>query len=198
MFLIGALFPCLVIALLESGLRAMEYGVNTAPFLRISWNGKPLYLRNDAFIQQFFTSPIVSEQPGTTGYAMPEQAPPDTFGIFLSGSSAATGWPSPEYGFGSILELMLERAHPAVRSEVHVFAVPGVNSHILRALAAEYAAAAAIHDGFAPLHFHRARCLLHARRQLQRRDGFRETGFIAVPGQSSCNSDHGFHLCRTG
>lgn len=67
--IIGALLPCMVIVLLELGLRGAGYGVNTAPFVRISWDGAPLYLRNDAFIRQFSYSRFPSSNSAPRGTA---------------------------------------------------------------------------------------------------------------------------------
>jgi tetratricopeptide (TPR) repeat protein len=52
--------------------------------------------------------------------------------IIILGESAAAGTPEPAYGFGRILERMLQHRYPQRRIQVINAAMRGVNSHILR------------------------------------------------------------------
>jgi len=56
--------------------------------------------------------------------------PEDTIRIFVLGESAAMGTPDPSFGFGRILEVMLQRYFPNHRVELVNAAMRGINSHI--------------------------------------------------------------------
>ena len=55
----------------------------------------------------------------------------------MLGESAAQGTPAPAFGFARILEVMLAREHPGRRFEVVNVAMRGINSHVIREIAAE-------------------------------------------------------------
>jgi tetratricopeptide (TPR) repeat protein len=65
------------------------------------------------------------------------QKPAGTRRIFLLGSSAAMGYPSPAFGVGRMLEVMLRAAHPEVRVEVINTAMTAINSHVVAEIARE-------------------------------------------------------------
>ena len=72
-------------------------------------------------------------------WAVPEEKDENTFRIFVFGGSAAEGWPTPYFSFSRFLNVMLHEVCPEVNFEVYNTAFMGLNSHIMRAQALQYA-----------------------------------------------------------
>jgi tetratricopeptide (TPR) repeat protein len=134
--LVGA--PLLLLGLLEVGLRLVGFGYPT-DFLRKSSNhGQNTFIQNDQFGWRFFGA-RAARQPFAT--SIPREKPPGTIRIFVFGESAAFGDPQPRFGLPRILEAMLELRHPDKKFEVINAAMTGINSHVIRPLARDCAAA---------------------------------------------------------
>ncbi|HOE65082.1 MAG TPA: hypothetical protein PLO62_01025 [Candidatus Hydrogenedentes bacterium] len=68
------------------------------------------------------------------------QKEPNAFRIVVLGESAALGLPIQEASFSRILEEMLQRQFPQLNFEFLNASTPGINSHVLLAMAREYGA----------------------------------------------------------
>lgn len=89
---------------------------------------KTTYCNNNKFSWRFFPKEIAREPDPYIFY--PEKAP-DTYRIFIFGGSAAQGVPAPEYNFGRILKIMLDKAYPGVNFEIINTAMTAINSHVV-------------------------------------------------------------------
>ena len=130
--------PLLLLSIGEAVLRLAGWGVPMQPFVSREANGETVCTVNRFFFQQFYTMPI-----GTSlnEFSMPAAKPPDTYRIFVFGSSAAVGVPLPDFSFWRILESMLRATRHGGRTEIYSMAMSGSNSHVMRAAAkacAEY------------------------------------------------------------
>ncbi len=119
------------------GLRLSGWGLSTQLFLSRELNGEKVGITNGAFFQQFYTMPIVWAPHEVT---IPVAKPPNTYRIFVFGSSAAEGVPAPDFSFWRILGTMLRARHYDGKIEVYGMAMAGANSHVMRAAAKACAA----------------------------------------------------------
>lgn len=126
--------PCLLLALIELGLRLGGYGYSPR-FFETAADGRSL-TTNPKFAWQFY-SPDTATMP--TPLLVSPQKPAATRRIVVLGESAAAGTPDPAFGFARMLELMLQRQYPGSRSEVVNAAMRGINSHIILPIARECA-----------------------------------------------------------
>lgn len=129
------IIPVLLLAAVEGGLRLAGYGKDVSPFLRKQFDGQTVYVRNDAYIQQFFTYRIPAEQWHKANFAVSENKPPGTYRVFVIGSSAARGWPSYECSFSRFLHAMLQAQYPNTHFEMYNCSFEGTNSHVMRGIA---------------------------------------------------------------
>ncbi len=131
--------PLILLALIEAGLRAGGYGCSVHPFTRHSENGRTVFVLDRHFYEQFFAWKIPPEQWMRHEQAVPETKPANTCRVFVFGSSAAAGWPDPRESFSRILSVLLKTRYPSVNFEMHNLSYPGLNSHVMRAIAHECA-----------------------------------------------------------
>ncbi|MHB1035369.1 MAG: tetratricopeptide repeat protein [Pirellulales bacterium] len=129
----ATIVPVVFFLLLELGLRLWGYGYPTDFFVRIP--GRDTYTTNQQFGWRFFPpaiarAPVPCELP-----AKPEGA----YRIFVLGSSAAMGTPKPAFGFGRILEAMLQESYPGTKFEVVNAAMTAINSHVALPIARQCA-----------------------------------------------------------
>ncbi len=125
----------LLLVAVEGMLRHFGYGYPTTYFIR-SADGR-FYISNRQFGWQFFPhESAIIPNPAI----FPVRKEPGTRRIFLLGESAAAGSPTPAFGFGRILEAMLEEQYPNQRFEVINAAMRGINSRITLRIAEECAA----------------------------------------------------------
>ena len=120
--------PTLFLVAAEAGLRLFGYGYSTSFFVRDEAN--QCYRANEKFGWRFYR-PGVAKMP--MPFSVPLEKPEETYRVFIVGSSAAWGTPSPSFSFGRVLEKMLRQRHPGVRLEVVNTAMMGINSHIVSA-----------------------------------------------------------------
>src|SRR5215212_2918917 len=126
--------PLILLGVVEFALRLCGYGYSTK-FFEDTGDGKTL-TTNQKFAWQFYsrakaTSPVP--------LLFPREKAAGTFRIFILGESAAAGTPDPAFGFARQLDLMLVEQYPAKRFEVINAAMRGIDSHIVRQIAAECA-----------------------------------------------------------
>ncbi len=134
------LIPAVILVGLEGTLRAVGYGMDVAPFIKKTIDGQVVYFRNRAFMEQFYGLPIPPDLWEPAAWAITAEKPENTYRIFVFGESAAMGWPSYEYSFSRILEIMLQNKYPGARFEVYNAAYVALNSHALRRVATACAA----------------------------------------------------------
>ena len=129
-FRIAALLaPLLLLLLIELGLRLAGYGYATSFFLESGG----VYIENQDFTRRYFPPGLArAPQPITVAATKPS----GTCRIFVFGESAAMGDPEPAFGFPRILEVLL-RERFAKPVEVINVAVTAINSHVIRAIAAD-------------------------------------------------------------
>ncbi len=129
--------PPLLLIMGELGLRMAGYGVSTQLFNLRELNGNTVCMSNSMFFQQFYTARF---QRGVDEFCMPVPKPPNTYRIFVFGSSAAQGHPAPDFAFWRILGTMLRAQARGMRTEIYSLAMAGSNSHVMRAAAKACAA----------------------------------------------------------
>jgi tetratricopeptide (TPR) repeat protein len=128
------LVPVLLVGGAELLLRVVGYGHSTN-FLVPSKTGKGFTV-NPWFTKRFFPQ----WNPGNSHpFLIPKEKGSNTVRIFILGESAALGTPSPAFSFGRIIEVMLRRQYPEKRFEVFNAAMRGINSHVMRGIAADCA-----------------------------------------------------------
>ena len=137
LFVAWVIVPPLLLCMAELALRLAGYGIPMGLFVPRELDGKTVCVANSAFYQQFYTTPF-----GTTpiGFSMPAEKPPDTYRIFVFGSSAAQGGPVPDFSFWGILETMLRAGRHERPFEIYCLALAGADSHVMRAAAQACAA----------------------------------------------------------
>jgi tetratricopeptide (TPR) repeat protein len=128
------LVPVVLVGGAELLLRVVGYGHSTR-FLVPSKTGKGFTV-NPWFCKRFFPQ----WNPGNSQpFLLSEEKGSNTVRIFILGESAALGTPSPAFSFGRMIEVMLRRQYPERRFEVCNAAMRGINSHVMRAIAADCA-----------------------------------------------------------
>ncbi len=137
LFVAWVIVPPLLLCMAEMGLRLAGYGVSTKLFVARELRGETVCMPNRVFFQQFYTGPI--EGPPQE-FTMPAAKPPDTYRVFVFGSSAAEGWPAPDFSFSRILETMLHTDQHGKKTEIYRLALSAANSHVMRAAAKACAA----------------------------------------------------------
>ena len=137
LFFAWVLVPPLLLCAVELGLRLGGLGFSTRLFLEQEVNGETVCVTNTAFFQQFYVEPF---QMRPVEFSMLATKPPDTYRVFVFGSSAAHGGPVPDFSFWGILETMLRAGRHGDKIEIHCLALPGANSHVMRAAAKACAA----------------------------------------------------------
>jgi tetratricopeptide (TPR) repeat protein len=128
------LVPVLLLGILEAGSRLLVPGYSTDFTIKTVVDGVTVYRENDEYSWQFFP-PEMARAPLV--FSFPAEKAEGTYRIFVLGGSAAQGDPEPTYGFGRILELMLEHRYPDVHFEVINTALTAVNSHVVYQIAKE-------------------------------------------------------------
>lgn len=126
--------PALLLALLEAGLWLGGYGEATSLFTPAG-DGATLVTRPTWGVRFFPPTMLRDPVPASLAVAKPT----GLRRIFVLGGSAAQGAPEPAYGFGRIMEHMLNGTLAPQRFEVINVAMTAINSHVVRHIAAEVA-----------------------------------------------------------
>jgi tetratricopeptide (TPR) repeat protein len=132
-FIALVVLPLALLACVEIGMHVLGIGHSTRPFIEKRINGENVFIRNRAFIEQFFTWKLTGQWIPTTFAVRQKQE--KTYRIFVFGSSAAAGWPGPDFSFARSLKAILKKCYPDVNFEVYNAAFPGVNSHVMLPMA---------------------------------------------------------------
>ncbi len=130
------LIPALFFGILELVLRCFDYGYSPGAIIKHKLEDKEVYCHNYKFGWRFFPHSIARQ---FDGFIFDTKKTPQTYRIFILGSSAAAGTPAPNYNFGHILEVMLDKLYPDINFEVHTIAMPAINSHAVLEMAKDSA-----------------------------------------------------------
>jgi tetratricopeptide (TPR) repeat protein len=130
----AVIVPLFLFALVEGGLRLFGYGYSTKFFVPTD-DGKTL-TTNPKFAWQYYSK---GKATSPTPVLFPKEKAAGTARIFILGESAAAGTPDPAFSFSRMLELMLRDQYPSNHFEIINAAMRGIDTHIIRAIAAECA-----------------------------------------------------------
>jgi tetratricopeptide (TPR) repeat protein len=125
--------PALLLLSLEITLRIVGYGHPATLF--VETERKEILTTNEWFVWFYHKRRSTRPHPCLVSAVKPE----DTIRVFILGESAAMGTPDPSFGFGRILEVMLQRYFPNHRVEVVNAAMRAINSHIIVPISRECA-----------------------------------------------------------
>ncbi len=137
LFVAWVIVPPVLLCIAELGLRLCGFGISTQLFLAREAQGERVCMPNRAFFQQFYTMPIGGPP---HEFSMPVPKPPDTYRVFVFGSSAAEGVPATDFSFWRVLGTMLRARQHGAKTEIYSLARSGANSHVMRAAAKACAA----------------------------------------------------------
>jgi tetratricopeptide (TPR) repeat protein len=126
------LVPVILLTVLELGLRAFGFGYDWHLYQPVP--GTELLGSNPRFGYRFFPKSIARTP---LFFSFPAEKPDNTYRIFLLGASAAAGIPNSTYGFGQILDEMLDSQFPGVDFELINTGMPAINSHVVLPVAKE-------------------------------------------------------------
>jgi tetratricopeptide (TPR) repeat protein len=125
----------LFFGILEGGLRLVGYGHDTRFFhVERDGDGKRWIRENPDFTLAYF-SPELVRRPHP--FRVPAKKPPGTYRIIVLGESAARGDPAASFSISRTLEVMLRGAYPDRPFEVINAGITAINSHVMRAVAAD-------------------------------------------------------------
>ena len=127
--------PLLFFGLIELGLRIAGRHYPTGFLLADELHGEAVWRVNDRFGERFFGP--VARRPVSA--VIPRGKPAGTLRVVVLGGSAAMGDPAPEFGLPRMLAATLRTRWPGQRFEVVNAAMTGINSHVVRDIAADCA-----------------------------------------------------------
>lgn len=133
-FIAATVIPALLVITLEGALRLVGYGYPTSFFIESRQGDRAV--SNHKYGWRFFPRRI-ARAPVPLSLATPK--PPGTYRIFTLGASASLGFPDPAYGYGRILEVMLQSTFSEIDFEVGNVSMTAINSHVARLIARDCA-----------------------------------------------------------
>lgn len=119
-------------------LRLVGYGYPTSFLVPATINDQASWTANRWFGRRYF-GPNYERRPAP--FLLARDKPADTVRVFVLGESAAMGDPLPEFGLPRVLQTLLAARYPNAKFEVVNAAMTGINSHVVRSIAADCAAA---------------------------------------------------------
>jgi len=122
----------------EVTLRIVDYGHSPHFFRKVRLAGGDVVYRENRWATTPYFSAALARRPQPI--RLPARKAPDTYRIFVLGSSAAMGDPEPSFSVARVLEVMLHAAYPQQKFEVVNAAVTAINSHVVRGIADDCAA----------------------------------------------------------
>lgn len=129
--------PALLLVMTEAVLRLAGYGFEARYYYRDhSLEGTAVARANPQFSRVYFPDKLKRLPPG---FELTLDKAPGAYRIFVLGESAAMGDPYTDFSLARMLERMLTQAHPELKIEVVNAAVTGINSHVMRHIAADVA-----------------------------------------------------------
>jgi len=130
------LIPTVLVVMTELSLRVLGFGYSTNAIATREIGGNLVRCDNPNFGRGLFPPHLRSN---LRPFVFEAEKPPNTYRVFVLGSSAALGSPDYAYGFGRILQRMLSDQFPKVEIEVITVAMTAVNSHVVLPIAKECA-----------------------------------------------------------
>jgi len=124
--------PILFFLTVELSLRVAGYGFSPHAIIKCQVDGSEAYCDNAKFGWRFFPRNIARE---SEPFVFSAEKSENTYRIFILGASAAQGTPEPAYGFGRILQKILEEEYPKVNFEIINTAMTAINSHVVLEIA---------------------------------------------------------------
>jgi len=122
---------------LELVLRVVGFGRSTHFFRHETDSEGKTWWRENRWVTAPYFPPELIRRPQSIRLADPK--PANTYRVFVLGSSAAMGDPEPAFSLARQLELQLRHAYPGIHFEVVNAGITAINSHVVRALAADCA-----------------------------------------------------------
>lgn len=123
--------------LLEGGLRIFGFGHSTAFFRQERDVQGVRWWRENRWVTAPYFPPELIRRPQSI--RLPVVKAPNTYRIFVLGSSAAMGDPEPAFSLARQLELLLHEVYPEIHFEVVNAGITAINSHVVRSLAGDCA-----------------------------------------------------------
>ena len=130
------IIPLLILIALEMSLRFVGYGYNTNAIISTTINDQKFYRDNSKYGWRFFPKEMARY---FDGFVFPAEKLTNTYRVFVLGASVARGIPDPAYGFGRILQTLLQTRYPDANIEVVTVAMVAINSHVVYQIAKECA-----------------------------------------------------------
>jgi len=130
------IIPVLLFLLLELGLRIAGYGFPADAIIKYKVDGRVSYCDNVKFCWRFFPKEIARE---FNPFRFSADKSKDTYRIFILGASAAQGEPDGAFGFGRVLQVILQDRYPGINFEVIIAATAAINSHVVVEIAKDCA-----------------------------------------------------------
>lgn len=130
-YLISALLPIVLLALIELSLRAANYGDSYPLFVDVA--GKPDYMQpNEAVIGRFFADPQLAPKVSPDTQFFLKDKPSDSYRIVVQGGSTAAGFPFGRWGsLSGMLQQRFKRLYPEKQIEIINTAMASVNTYAL-------------------------------------------------------------------
>lgn len=126
--------PCVLLLMLELGLRLLGFGFAPGFFLPEVVQGEEMLLNNPKYGWRFFpTSMARAPWP----FAARARKPEEVVRVFVFGESAAMGDPDPRFSMARMLESLLAQRYPGQKFEVVNTAFTAINSHVILPIAKE-------------------------------------------------------------
>jgi tetratricopeptide (TPR) repeat protein len=122
---------------LELVLHVVGFGHSTRFFHHEKDADGQIWWRENRWVTAPYFPAELIRRPQSIRLADPK--PANTYRIFLLGSSAAMGDPEPAFSLARQLDLQLRHAYPEIHFEVVNAGITAINSHVVRALAADCA-----------------------------------------------------------
>jgi tetratricopeptide (TPR) repeat protein len=126
--------PCVLLLMLELGLRLFGFGYPPGFFLPGVVQGEEMLLNNPKYGWRFFP---VSLARAPWPFAARARKPEGVVRVFIFGESAAMGDPDPRFSMARMLEAMLAQRYPGRKFEVVNTAFTAINSHVILPIAEE-------------------------------------------------------------
>ncbi|WP_290665022.1 GDSL-type esterase/lipase family protein, partial [Ignavibacterium sp.] len=130
-YLILFLIPVLFFVLLETGLRAFDYGYDFTVFKVVTdYHPDKLFLNPEIPYKYFYGTRSV---PSALPDGFDKEKKPNAFRVFVLGGSSTAGWPYvPNASFPRQLKRKLELLYPENNIEVINLGISAINSYTLR------------------------------------------------------------------
>ncbi len=130
------LVPAAIVVMIELSMRVLGFGYSANAIATREIGGRLMRCDNPDFGRGLFPPHLRSN---LRPFVFPAEKAPNTYRVFVLGSSAALGSPDYAYGFGRILQCMLSDRFPETKIEVVTVAMTAINSHVVLPIAKECA-----------------------------------------------------------